>query len=106
MSEEKMVQEIEEQAGEEGRQRVKEEFKVQANDLLKAIKDLYREGSIRRVTILRNDRVLLDIPVVAGFAAGVVLATQLPLLSAIVAVAALAGGCTVRIEREEPPEEA
>jgi hypothetical protein len=29
----------------------------------------------------------------------------MPVLSAIVAVGALFGGCTVRIEREEPAEE-
>jgi hypothetical protein len=39
-------------------------------------------------------------------AASVVLAFQMPVLSSIVAVGALFGGCTVRIEREEPPTEA
>ena len=106
MSEAEVVQEAEEQAAEQGRQKTTEEFKVQADELIKAVKDLLHEGTVRRVTILRNDRVLVDIPVLAGVAAGVVLATQLPLLSAIIAVAALAGGCTVRIEREELPEEA
>jgi hypothetical protein len=105
MSEVKVVLEAEEQAGDPGPQTTTKEFKVQADDLLKAVKDLLHEGTVRRVTILRNDRVLVDIPVVAGLAVGVALATQLPLLSAIAAVGALAGGCTVRIEREEPPDE-
>ncbi len=105
MSETDMDFEVEGQAADKGSKRTTEEFKVQADQLVKAIKDLFHEGKVRRVTVLRNDRVLLDIPVVAGVAAGVVLATQLPLLSAIAAAAALAGGCTVRIEREEPPEE-
>ena len=64
------------------------------------------EGTAKRVTVLRNDRVLVDIPLVAGVAASVVLAIYMPVLSAIVAVGALFAGCTVRIEREEPPEEA
>ena len=105
MSESQAVQQAEEEAGDQGPQKTTEELKVQANELIKTVKELLHEGTVRRVTILRNDRVLVDIPVVAGLAVGIALATQLPLLSAIAAVAALAGGCTVRIEREEPPEE-
>lgn len=105
MSEVEIIQEEKGQKGTEGQQRATEEFKVQTDQLVKAIKDLLRKGSIRRVTVLRNDRVLLDIPVVAGVAAGVVLATQLPFLSVVTAVAAFATGCTIRIEREEPPQE-
>ncbi len=105
MSKIEVVQEAEGQAGDQGSQRTTEEFKLQADELIRAVKDLLHEGTVRRVTILRNDRVLVDIPVVAGLAVGIALATQLPFLSAIAAVAALAGGCTVRIEREEPPEE-
>jgi hypothetical protein len=81
---------------------VTEEFKVQAQDLFQAINDVIREGTAKRVTVLRNDRVLLDIPLVAGLAASVLLAIYMPVISAIVAVGALFGGCTVRIEREEP----
>jgi hypothetical protein len=83
-----------------------EEIKVQAQDLFKALNDLIREGTARRVTIVRNDRVLVDIPLVVGAAASVVLAIYLPVLSAITAAGALFSGCTVRIEREEPRTEA
>jgi hypothetical protein len=103
MSEEEKVVE-EEQA--EAQDTVTEEIKVQAEDLFKTINDIIREGTAKRVTVLRNDRVLVDIPLVVGVAASVVFAIYLPVLSAIVAVGALFGGCTVRIEREEPPEEA
>ncbi|MGD8735975.1 MAG: DUF4342 domain-containing protein [Anaerolineae bacterium] len=85
-----------------GADTVTEEIKVQAEDLFHTINQIIREGTARRITILRNDRVLVDIPL----AASVVLALQMPVLSSIVAVAALFGGCTVRIEREEPPTEA
>jgi hypothetical protein len=79
-----------------------QEFKVQAEDLFRTINDLIREGTARRITVLRNDRVLVDIPLVAGMAASLALAIYMPYISAIVAVGALLGGCTVRIEREEP----
>jgi hypothetical protein len=98
----------EEQAAETSEARadtVTEEFKVQAEDLFQTINKLIREGTAKRITVLRNDRVLLDIPLVMGMAASVVLALQMPVLSSVVAVAALFGGCTVRIERDEPPAE-
>lgn len=104
MSEEEKVvegEQAEEHAGAE-KATVTEEFKVQAQDLFQAINDAIREGTAKRVTVLRNDRVLLDIPLVAGLAASVLLAIYMPVISAIVAVGALFGGCTVRIEREEP----
>jgi hypothetical protein len=82
-----------------------EEIKVQTQDLFRAINDLIREGSVRRITVLRNDRVLVDIPVIVGLPVGIVLATQLPIISALVGVGALLGGCTLRIERDDPAEE-
>ena len=106
MSEEEKVvdtETVEEPAATEARQTVTEEIKVQAQDLFQAINDIVREGTARRVTVLRNDRVLVDIPLVFCAAASVVLALQMPVLSAIVGLGALLGGCTVRIEREEPP---
>lgn len=85
---------------------VSEEIKVQAQDLFKAINDLIRESTVRRVTIMRNDRVWVDIPLIVGVPVSLVLATQLPVISAVAAVGALLGGFTLRIEREESSEEA
>ena len=82
-----------------------EEIKVQTQDLFRAINDLIREGTVRRITVMRNDRVLVDIPVILGLPASLILATQLPLITAVVGVGALLGGCTLRIERDEPTEE-
>ena len=82
-----------------------EEIKVQTQDLFRAINDLIREGTVRRITVLRNDRILVDIPLILGLPASLILATQLPLITAVVGVGALLGGCTLRIERDEPPED-
>jgi hypothetical protein len=104
--EEKVVQgESVEETAEAERTTVTEEIKVQAQDLFQALNNIIREGTAKRVTIMRKDRILVDIPLVAGVAASVVFAMYLPWLTAIVALGALFGGCTVRIEREEPPEE-
>lgn len=88
-----------------GRRTVTEEFKVAAQDLVDVINKLLHEGTVRRVTILRNDRVLVDIPLAVGAAAGLVLAMQMPVISAIAGLGMLLTGCTVRVEREEPPAE-
>ena len=114
MSEDKVVNEepVEEQAeaaqgdpGAGATGTVTEEIKVQAQDLFKTINDLIRESTVRRVTIMRNDRVLVDIPLALGIGASLILATQIPAISALVAVGALLGGCTLRIERAEPSDE-
>jgi hypothetical protein len=90
----------------QAKQTVTEEIKVQAEDLFQTLNDLIREGTAKRVTVMRNDRVLVDIPLVFGIAASVVLAIYMPVLTAIVGVGALLGGCTVRVERDEPSEDA
>jgi len=92
-------------AGTSQKRTATEEIKVQTQDLFRAINDLIREGTVRRVTVLRNDRVLLDVPLIAGLPLSVILATQMPFFSAVIGVGALLGGCTLRIEREEPPAE-
>lgn len=91
--------------GHAGGEPVAEEIKVKGQDLVRAVNNVINEGKIRRVTIVRNGRTLLDIPLVAGVAASVALAIYLPFLSAIAAAGALLGGCTVRIERDEPEAE-
>lgn len=109
MSEETKVLEEEQMEDEpqaQDQQPVTEEIKVQAQDLFKVLNDVIREGTAKRFTVLRNDRILVDIPLALGVAASVAFAIYMPVLSAVVAVGALLGGCTVRIEREEPAEEA
>jgi hypothetical protein len=104
--EEKIVEEEQvEEAAKAEQPPVVEEIKVQAQDLFQAINDIIREGTAKRVTVMRNDRVLVDIPLVVGVAASAFLAIQMPVISALAAVGALFGGCTVRIEREAPSEE-
>jgi len=80
-----------------------QEFKVQGKDLQKAIKEIVREGTVRRIVITREDRMLMNIPLAVGVASGAVLAVYMPFIAVIAAGAALLGGCTVRVERDEPP---
>ena len=75
-----------------------EEFKVTGGKLKEKIKELIREGNVRRI-ILKNPkgRVLLDMPLNAGVV-GLALA---PLWAAIATVAVMATDYTVAVERDK-----
>ena len=104
MNEDEIRRDVEEAAGEvkEAGRTVTEEIKVQAEDLFDTINSIVRQGTARRVTIVRNDRVLLDIPLVLGLGASVVLAMYLPVISALAGLGVLLSGATLRVERDEP----
>ncbi len=74
-----------------------EEFQVSSDDLIGRVKELIKEGNIRRV-IIRNERGenLIEIPVTLG----VIGALVAPQLAAIGAIAAIATRCTVAVERK------
>lgn len=74
-----------------------ESFKVDGEMLLKKIKELIREGNVRRIKILNKEgREILVIPLTLGLV-GAVLA---PVLAAVGAIAALLTECTVVVERK------
>jgi hypothetical protein len=76
-----------------------QEFQFSGDTLLSKIKELIREGNIRRVIIKNEDgRVLVDIPLTLGVV-GTLLAPQ---LAAIGAIAALVLKGSVVIEKEPP----
>jgi hypothetical protein len=76
-----------------------EEFQFSGDTLLAKIKEIIREGNIRRVVIKNDDgRVLIDIPLTIGVV-GTLLAPQ---LAAIGAIAALVLKGSIVIEKETP----
>lgn len=77
---------------------IKETFTLSGEHLVQKIKELIAEGNVRRVTIQdKNGKELMSFSLTMGFLAAVVA----PLLTAIGALAALAGDCTITVEREE-----
>jgi hypothetical protein len=75
-----------------------EEFKIKGDELLAKIRELIREGNVRRITIKSTDgRTMLEIPLTIG----VVGALIAPVAAALGAVAALVTECTVTITRDE-----
>ncbi len=79
---------------------VKERVTVSGKNLVEKVKELVRQGNIRRVRLIHEEKPLIDIPLSIGApAAAVVLAA--PLLAALAAIAALVKECTIEIEKVE-----
>jgi hypothetical protein len=76
-----------------------ESTKVQGDKLIETVKNLIREGNVRRIVIKQGDRSIAEFPLTAG----VVGAVFAPVLAAIGALAALIGDCTILVERENTP---
>jgi hypothetical protein len=74
-----------------------ETFKVEGGQLLDKVKQIIREGNVRRVIIKQGDRVVAEFPLTIG----VVGAVFAPMLAAVGAIAALATECSIVIERSE-----
>ncbi len=75
-----------------------EEFSVNGEQLLAKVKELLREGNIRRVMIKdKSGKVLVEFPLTIGVV-GAVLA---PTLAAVGAVAALVTEATIVVEKTE-----
>lgn len=75
----------------------KEQFKVYGHDLVKTMKELIKEGNVRRI-IIKNEKgkVMMEFPVTVA----VVSAMFAPVLAAVGALAALMTKCTIEVERK------
>ena len=74
-----------------------ESIKAEGTTVVDQLKELLRQGNIRRVRVRQGARVIAEFPLTAG----VVGAVFAPALAAIGALIALAKDCTIEIEREE-----
>lgn len=75
---------------------VTEEFRVSGEAVVGKVKELVREGNVRRITIKNDEgKVLIEIPLTIG----VVGAVLLPVWAAISAIAALVANLTISVEK-------
>jgi hypothetical protein len=73
-----------------------EEFKVQGEQILAKIKELVRQGNVRRISVKNEEgKTLVDIPLTVG----VVGALLLPQFAAIAVIVALLGNCRLVVEK-------
>jgi len=76
----------------------KETFNINAESLLKKVKELIAEGNVSKITITdKSGKEIASFPLTYG----VVGALLLPVLAAVGAIAALVTECTITVERED-----
>ena len=86
---------------EEGQDR-RERYKVAGERLLSKVKELLKEGNVRRITIKNDEeKTLIEIPLTFG----VVGAAIFPVWAAVGAIAALVTDCSIEVERIEKDED-
>jgi hypothetical protein len=69
--------------------------KMEGGNLIDRLKEIIREGNVRRVVVQQEGRTVAEFPLTAGVV-GVVLA---PVVAAIGALVALLKDCSIHIER-------
>lgn len=75
-----------------------EEFKLNGEELIAKVKELVKEGNVRRIIIKdKEGKTLIEVPLTIGVV-GIVLA---PVLAAVGAIAALVTECSIIVERDE-----
>lgn len=70
------------------------------NDLIETIKDIIKKGNVTRIKVKKDERVLIDIPVNAGIAAGALSLFYPPLL-VIGAATAVVSKLVIEVERPD-----
>jgi hypothetical protein len=81
----------------EGSAKKQETFEVKGEELLSKIKQLVKEGNVRKITISnKQGKTLIVMPLTVG----VVGAVFAPVLAAVGAIAALVTDCTIKVERK------
>ena len=74
-----------------------EAFELKGEDLVKKVKELIREGNVRKISIIdKNGKTIVVLPLTIG----VVGAVLIPPLAVVGVIAALVTECTIRVERE------
>jgi hypothetical protein len=76
-----------------------ESFKADSAAFIARIRELIREGNVRRVVVEHEGRTVAEFPLTAGVV-GVMLA---PVLAALGALVAVLKDCTIHVEKEARP---
>ena len=78
-----------------------EKFTVSSDQVVKKIKQLIREGNVRRVRLIHEGKTIIEIPLSVGAPVVAVGIIWSPLLAAVGAFAALVTECTIEVEKVE-----
>ncbi len=84
------------------RHTIVEEITVRGRELVDKVKELIRQGNVRRLVVRRTTgETWVEIPLTAGVGIVGLVTLMAPVLAALGAMAALVGDFRVRIERDE-----
>ena len=78
-----------------------EELKVASNQVVDKVRELIEDANVKRITIQRQGKIMLEIPLTVGVGAGAAALIMNPILSAVGAMAALVSDVTLVVERDE-----
>lgn len=79
-----------------------EEFKISGDTLVTKVKELIRQGNIRRIIIKTEEgRTLIEVPLTIGVVGSVVGAAMFPVIAAIGAIGAVVAHLTLVVEKRE-----
>ena len=78
-----------------------EKFTVSGTQIVEKVKQLIREGNVRKVRLIHEGRTIIEIPLTIGAPVVAVGILAAPVLAAIGAFAALVTECTVEVEKME-----
>ena len=79
----------------------KEKFTVSGSQIVEKVKQIIQEGNARRVRLVHEGRVVLEIPLTIGAPAAAIGILATPVLAALAAFAALVTECTIEVEKIE-----
>ena len=78
-----------------------EKFTVSGSQVVEKIKQLIREGNIRKVRLIHKENTIFEIPLTIGAPAAAAVVLAAPILAALGAFAALVTECTIEVEKTE-----
>jgi hypothetical protein len=79
------------------RQERRESFRVTGREVVEKVKELIKEGNVRRIIILSKEgKTIAEFPLTVGVVGAVIA----PVLAAVGAIAALIAECTITVEQE------
>jgi hypothetical protein len=74
----------------------REEFKLKGEEVLKKVRELVKEGNVRKITISdKKGKEIVTFPLTVGVVGAIIA----PMLAAVGAIAALLTECTLTVER-------
>ncbi len=76
-----------------------EKFTIKGSQVVDKVKQLIREGNIRKVRLIHEGKTIIEIPLTIGAPAVAVGIMATPLLAALGAFAALVTECTIEVEK-------